>query len=290
MLSPDIVKRIREIEIHTRRLLSGQLVGDYSSARKGSGFEFDQIREYQVGDDVRFIDWKGTARTGNLLFKQYIEERNRTVVIAVDISSSNFFSSANSLKADVMAEIAAVLALVSDYGKDHASLVLFSDEVELVVPPNRGQKHVHYIMEKLFALRSEKKQTNISCVLKHLANMRIKNGIVFLISDFIDAEDFAKPLKIVAKKTDLIAIRCLDKNESGLPDVGFLTIDDIETGKKIVLDTRKKKGKNISDFLKNRISEQSTFFKKAGVDCFDITPGKPFIGDIVRFFRRRMMY
>jgi len=289
MLQSDIIKRIREIEIHTKRLLSGQLVGDYSSAKKGSGFEFDQIREYQMGDDVRFIDWKGTARTGKLLFKQYIEERNRTVVIAVDISSSAFFSSARSLKADVMAEIAAVLALVSDYGKDHASLILFSDEVELVVPPSRGRKHIHYIMEKLFSVKTEKKQTKISSALRHIADMRIKNGILFLISDFIDA-DFKKSLRIVSKKMDVVAVRCLDENENVFPNVGFLTVDDIETGERILLDTRKRKNKNISRFLESRLADQSVMFKKSGVDCLDVCPGRPFIGDIVRFFRRRMIY
>jgi len=289
MLNPEIIKRIREIEIHTKRLLSGQLVGDYSSAKKGSGFEFDQIREYQLGDDVRFIDWKGTARAGKLLFKQYIEERNRTVVIAVDISSSALFSSAKTLKSDVMAEIAAVLALVADYGKDHAALILFSDEVELVVPANRGRKHIHYIMEKLFTARTEKKQTNISSALKHVANMRIKNGMLFLISDFIDT-DFKRPLRIVAKKMDVVAIRCLDQNEQQFPNVGFLMVNDLETGKQVLLDTRKKNNRGISHFLTHRVTDQSTLFKKTGVDFLDIAPDKPFVGDVIRFFRRRMMY
>jgi len=289
MLSPDIIKRIREIEIHTRRLLSGQLVGDNSSAQKGSGFEFDQIRDYQFGDDVRFIDWKGTARSGKLLFKQYIEERNRTVVIAVDVSASSFFSSVQSVKADVIAQVAAVLALIADYGKDHASLVLFSDDVECVVPPNRGRKHIHYIMEKLFTHKTEKKGTNIPSVLKHIASMHIKNAIVFLISDFIDT-NFEKPLRIVAKKYDLVAIRCLDENEQSFPNVGFLTVTDMETGKEMLLDTRKKKKSGISDFLQDRVAQQENLFKKAGIDYLDVCPSKPFFGDIVRFFRRRMMY
>lgn len=287
MLSPEIIKKIRQIEIHTKRLLSGALIGDYNSARKGLGFEFDQIREYQMGDDVRFIDWNSTAKANKLLVKQYIEERNRTVVIAVDVSSSSFFSSVKLAKFDVMAQVAAVLALVADYGKDHASLVLFSDEVELVVPPKTGKKHIHQIMKCLFEHKSEKKKTNLAAVLKTLATMRSKDAIVFLISDFID-QDFECSLQVVAKKYDLVAIRCLDTNEQVFPNVGFLAIDDIETGQRLSLDTRRKS--KVGAFLRKRLLDQSTLFKKCGIDHLEIAPGKPFFGDIIRFFRRRMMY
>lgn len=289
MLSPEIIKKIRQIEIHTKRLLSGALVGDYNSACKGSGFEFDQIREYQLGDDVRFIDWNSTAKTNKLLVKQYIEERNRTVIIAVDISSSNLFSSVKLAKVDVMAQVAAVLALVADYGKDHASLILFSDDVELVIPPRTGRRHIHQIMKHLFEQRSGKKTTNISAALKSLAAMRSKDAIVFLISDFID-QNFALHLKLVAKKVDLVAIRCLDANEHNFPDVGFLTIDDVETGQRLSLDTRKRRKACMSAFLQQRLLDQSTLFRKCGIDYLDVAPEKPFIGDIIRFFRRRLMY
>jgi len=289
MLSPEVIKKIRHIEIQTRRLLSGMYVGDYSSARKGSGFEFDQIRDYQEGDDVRFIDWNSTARMGKLLVRQYIEERNRAVIIAVDVSSSSLFSSVESAKADVIAQVAAVLALVADYGKDHASLILFSDEVEVVIPPGRGSKHIHTIMKHLFSYQSKKKETDIYCVLKHLADMRSKNAVVFLISDFIDS-DFERPLRVVSKKYDLIAIRCLDANEQQFPSVGFITVDDIETGNRFVLDTRKRGSKRVSQFLKDRLSHQSTLFEKCGIDYLEVFPDKPFVGDIIRFFKRRMMY
>jgi len=289
MLSPEIIKKIRQIEIHTKRLLSGLLIGDYSSARKGSGFEFDQIREYQMGDDVRFIDWKSTARMGKLLFKQYIEERNRAVIVAVDVSSSSLFSSVKSTKSDVIAQVAAVLALVADYGKDHASLILFSDDVEVVVPPGTGRKHIHHIMEYLFSYQAKGRGTNISSALTCLAKMRTKNAVVFLISDFIDT-GFEKPLRVAAKKYDLVAIRCLDENEQQFPNVGFLEIDDMETGSCFLLDTRTSNNSRVSNFLKKRVTEQSTLFKKYGIDYLEVTTDKPFFGDIVRFFRRRMMY
>ena len=187
-----------------------------------------------------------------------------------------------------MARVAAVLALVADYGKDHASLVLFSDEVELVIPPSTGRKHVHCIMKHLFSYRPEKRKTDLSIVLKHLASVRSRDAVVFLISDFINS-GYERFLQVVAKQYDLVAIRCLDTNEQAFPDVGFLTVDDIETGRQCVLDTRGS-GSGISDFLKRRVADQSRLFKKCGIDYLEIAPGKPFVGDIVRFFRRRMMY
>ncbi len=288
MLSPEIIKKIRCIEIHTRRLLSGLLVGDHSSARKGSGFDFDQIREYQMGDDVRFIDWNSSAKLNKLVVKQYIEERNRTVIIVVDISSSHFFSSADSSKSDVIAHVAAVLSLVADYGKDHASLILFSDEVELIIPPGTGQKHIRHIMQKLFTHIPRKKGTNLSAALKCLATMKQKNAIVFLISDFID-QDFKRSLQVVSRQYDLVAIRCLDTHEETFPSVGFLTVHDIETGEQCMLDTRSDSS-SLSAFLKKRLSEQTTLFKQCGIYFFHVSPDKPFIGDIIRFFKRRMMY
>src|SRR5665647_3240289 len=146
MISSEILKKIKQIEIYTQRLLTGSLVGDSRSAIKGQGLEFDQLREYQMGDDVRFIDWSSSARMDKLLVKQYIEERNRTVLLAVDVSASTFFSSDQELKNESMAQIASVLALVADYGKDHVGLILFSDEIEEFVPPSAGRMHVRLIM------------------------------------------------------------------------------------------------------------------------------------------------
>ncbi len=285
MVNKDIAKKIKHIEIYTKRLLSGTLVGDSRSAVKGTGLEFDQIREYQMGDDVRFIDWNACARSGKLLVKQYFEERSRTIVLAVDVSSSSFFSSAHQLKSDVIAQLASVLALVADYGKDYVSLVTFSDEVEIFIPPNRGRNHVRTVMKALFEQKHKNKTTRISAVLKHLAKMKRKDSIVFLISDFID-QDFEKPLGVVAKMYDLVAIRCLDTNEQTFPAVGFVTIEDAETGEQQVVDAREA----LDSFLKKRLLEQNSLFRKYDVDHLDVSCQRPFIGDIIRFFSRRMRY
>jgi len=289
MLSEDVIKKIRQIEITTKRLLSGSFVGDYSSAKKGSGFEFDQIRDYQQGDDVRFIDWKSSARSNKLLVKQFIEERNRAVILAVDLSGSSFYSSDQKLKFDVLSEIAAVLALVANYGKDQAALLLFTDEVEVFIPPARGRRHIHKIMEKLFSHKPKNKRTNIDGVLDRLARLRRRDSIVFLMSDFIGTFD-EKKMHIVSKIYDLIAIRCLDKNEHNFPDVGFIDLQDVETGQKVLLQAAGKKGRKLNEFLGKRLGAQEAIFKKHGIDYLDVSPERSFIGDIIFFFRRRMMY
>lgn len=297
MLSLDVLKKIRLIEIETRRLLSGSFVGDYSSAKKGSGFEFDQIRDYQVGDDVRFIDWKSSARTGKLLVKQYIEERNRAVIIAVDVSASQFYGSLKKTKEDLAKEIAAVLALVADYGKDKASLILFTDEVEVFLPPQAGRKNIHKIMEKLFSYKPKSSKTDFACVLDLLLKLNRRDSIVILISDFI-ADIPEKKVAIVSKLYDLVAIRCLDKNEKEFPVSGFLNIEDLETGNNFCIDSRRIGAKKLNCLIHERDFGQESIFKKFGIDMLDLCIGKngkqysgqEHISDLILFFRRRMMY
>lgn len=289
MLSQDILNKIKHIEISTRRLLSGSMVGDSRSAVKGSGLEFDQIRDYNLGDDVRFIDWKATARSNKMLVKQYIEERDRTVFLAVDTSASSRFSSNEQLRSDLMAQIASVLALVADYGKDQVGLVLFSDKVEATIPIKRGRSHARAIMEKLFTYKASKTKTDINCALSAIAEHKRKDMMAFLISDFI-AEGFEKNLGIVSTMHDVVAIRCLDSNEQLLPNVGFLTIEDSETGEKSIIDARASTLHGINNYLKERREHQDGIFARCAVDCINVSCGKPFIGDLIRFFRRRMRY
>ena len=288
MVSKDIRKRIRQIEIHTKRLLSGSLVGQNSSAVKGSGFEFDQIREYQQGDDVRFIDWKSSARMDKLMLRQYIEERSRCITLAVDISVSSFFGSSEKTKHQVMCEIAGALALAGDHAKDRVSLLLFSDVVELFIPPNMGQKHIRYLLEQLFSYTPRHKKTSVTAALEHIAKLNVKDAVVFLISDFI-GPSFDKALGIVAKKYDTIAIRCLDKNELTMPRVGFLSLVDDETGVKATIDTRSRISP-INKYCNERLFKQNKIFSTSGVDLLDIKSTQPYVQDMVRFFKRRMLY
>ena len=206
MIDKENLRKIRHIEIATRRLLSGSLVGDTRSRLKGTGFEFDQIREYQQGDDVRFIDWRASARMNKFLIKEYVEERNRTVVLAVDCSASQRFASGNKLKSEVISQVASVLALVANYGSDNVSLVLFSDKIECFIPAGRGRNHTRAIMEVIFGFQPTGKETAISCALEHVAKQNRKDGILFLISDFIDDHSFDKSLSIVSRMYDTVAI------------------------------------------------------------------------------------
>lgn len=288
-ISEEIARKIRQVEIYTRRLLIGSMVGDTRSAIKGTGYEFDQIREYLVGDDIRFIDWNASARMNTLLIKQYVEERSRTVFLAVDVSKSEFFGSTHTTKRDVAAQLASALALVASHGSDRVGLILFSDEVEYVLPPGQGTHHVHALMEAVFSYEPKKDRTQISAALAHLARLKVRDGIVFLISDFIDS-DFSTYLPVVARKYDCIAVRCLDERETSLPPVGFLAIEDIETGQEVVIDARSGGARVISDYLGHRVAEQNKLFRKYGIDVLEVAENRPFIADLVRFFRRRMRY
>lgn len=294
-ISDDILKKIRHIELYTKRLLSGSLIGDTRSAVKGSGFEFDQIREYQPGDDVRFIDWRASARMNKILIKQYIEERSRTILLAVDVSASSYFGLSGLLRHDIAAQVASVLALVTEYSKDQVGLILFSDEVEHYIPPSRGKHHVHAIMEQVFAYKPKHTRTNIKSALERIAKLKRKDTMAFVISDFID-EGFDKELAIVSKMFDVIAIRCLEETEKELPHVGFITVEDIETGDRYMLDTRKRgiswwgTNSSVNNFLKARLEEQNNLFRKYGVDVIDIKSNRPFVEELIRFFGQRMRY
>lgn len=284
-LTQEVLNKIKQIEIQTRRLLSGTQVGDYSSAQKGSGLEFDQLREYQLGDDVRFIDWNASARTNKILVKQYIEERNRTIILLVDQSASTFYGSEISLKSDVIAQIASVLALVADYGKDHVGAILFSNEVRQVIPPRSGRKHVHNLMES-FLSQEPAGKTSLKIALERLIALQKKDAIVFILSDFFDTS-YENLLKIAAKKFDVIAIRCLDKLETHFNVAAFLTIEDPETYEQVTIKTGTQP---LHNFLQQEKEAVDAILRTCGVELIDIQTNRPFIPDIIRFFKRRMMY
>lgn len=291
MISPETLRHIKQVEIHTRRLLNGALVGDSRSALKGSGFEFDQIREYQPGDDIRFIDWKSSARTNKLLVKQYIEERSRCIIIALDASTSGLGTSGARTKYHVMAEVAAVLSLVADHGKDSVGLLLFTDTIECFIPPRKGRNHVTHIMQRVFEFQPQGKATCFGAALKKLISLRKKDTLFIMISDFIEIFHDSEQKKLVAAlsaKQEFLAIRCLDPQENTLPAIGFLITEDFESGEHVIVDTRKHN--TLNAFLSYRAQEQITQFKRHNISYLDISTTRPFIGDIIRFFRQRMAY
>ena len=287
IIPQEIIKKIKHIEICTRRLLRGASFGDYTVVQKGFGLEFDQIREYQPGDDVRFIDWKSTARTNKVLLKQYYQERNRIIWLLVDVSLSIQFTSGFVSKHDIIAQITSVLSIVADTRKDLVGLILFSHDIEYCLSPKRGRSHIHEIMKQVFAFEPQHRQTNIQNVLKYLIQKRSKEAIIFLISDFID-DGYEKALPFLTQWYEVIAIRCLDDNERNFPIVGCLYVEDIETGEFLELDVRDQQ--KLSSIIARHIDYQNTIFKKYRIDYTDVSPLQPFIGDLIHFFQKRMMY
>ncbi len=289
MISNEIKKKIHFLQLKTKKMLSGSLVGDYSTAQKGSGFEFDQIRAYEQGDDVRFIDWKSSARSMNLLVKQYLEERNRTILIAFDISSSTLFSSGNAaLKYEWMAQIAAVIALIADYGKDKTSLVFFSDKIEDVIELGCGPVHVQRLMHRLFSCEvMNNKKTDLAVVFDYIAQSSKQRAVLFIVSDFIDLHNYERALRMATQRNEIIAIRCLDSTECAMPNVGILAMEDIETGERITIDTG---SKYWQPWHQTRLRAQEQLLKKYNIDLLQISPQQDFFPAVVNFFKQRMMY
>ena len=282
---------MRHVQIQTRRLLNGMLVGDSRSAVKGPGLELDQIREYRAGDDIRFIDWNASARYNDLLVKECFEERSRSVFLCVDISHSVDFGSSERSKREMIAEIAGTVALMAEYGRDRVGLTLFAGDIELVLPARRGFAHVHRIMEELLSHQAKTPGTSIGSALEWLARVRSPGAVAFLISDFIGRDqEMERYLPVVSRRHDLVAVRVLDGRERSMPVAGFVTMEDNETGEQVLIDTRMKKNYGVESFLAGRTAEQDSLLKRRGIDVIDIMPGKPFAADLVRFFRRRMRY
>ncbi|MDR3646369.1 MAG: DUF58 domain-containing protein [Candidatus Babeliales bacterium] len=286
MISPELQKKIQLIQIKTKRKLNALLVGSSSSIIKGSGYDFDQIREYVPGDDIRFVDFKSSAKMGKLFVRQYLEERNRTIIILVDVSASSFFSSTKMLKHEVVSEIASVIAMAANHCKDRVGVALFTDRIIKFIPPSKGNAHINNIMEELFIFNNEQGQTSIDFALKDWMKKVKKKSIVFLISDFIDSNSFEKALGIVANYSDLIAIKYNDKIEGNLPQVGLINFQDIETGENFSLNI----SKNINLEINNYFMNQEKILKKHKVSFLNINNHEDYISQIIKFFNKRLMY
>jgi uncharacterized protein (DUF58 family) len=290
MIDQETRSRIKKLEIHTKRIMHNALAGDYLSAFKGSGLEFHQIRDYQAGDDVRSIDWNSSAKMNKIMVKQFIEERDRTVIVAIDISGSNAYSSGRTLRAETIANIAGTLAFVASHNKDKVGVLFFSDVVEHWIAPSKGNVHFGRVIERIFTTKLSSRKTSLAAALKFLIQLKKKNAVVFLLSDFIDqSDDYQRLLKIVGCQYDLIALRILDHCEMQLPDCGLIEVVDSETGICATLDTRggKKADHPLNYFLRERIYQQRKMFEKYRIDLLDLTVDTPFINPLIKFFHQR---
>lgn len=289
MIAVEIAQKVKELEIHTRRMLSGSLIGSSKTGQKGFGFEFDQLRSYQYGDDVRLIDWKSSARNfNNLLVRQYFEERNRTIMICVDVSASTMFGSSDFLKYEIMQQVAGILTLAGQWSQDRVGLILFSDRIEKMIPAAKGQKHVHGLLTDLFSHKPLGQGTNFDILCEHVAQIVAKRAMVLVISDFMGA-DFSKSVKKIAHDKDVIAINVSDAQEKKLSDVGLVWMKDPETGAVELINAAGRSARQVSHVLSNRLLQQNLSFQASRVDSLLIQDSKTLMHDLLIFFQKRMM-
>lgn len=287
MISKELLKKIQQIQIHTRRLVNEAFVGEYHSVFKGRGMEFDEVREYQPGDEIRTIDWNVTARMGHPFIKRYVEERELTVMLLVDVSASGNFGSIKHLKNEVATEICAILAFSAIKNNDKVGMIMFTDKIEKFIPPKKGPKHVLRVIRELLCSQPTGKGTNISVALEYLNKITHRRTISFVVSDFI-ANDYAHALRIANKRHDMIAITIVDPREQELPNVGFVELRDAESGEILLLDTADSLARKEFGALNNRRrQEQSRLFRSMGVDEILINTNRHYVEPIVRFFRIR---
>lgn len=289
METSELLQKVRRIEIKTRGLSRNIFAGEYHSAFKGRGMTFAEVREYQYGDDVRSIDWNVTARFQHPYVKIFEEEREMTVMLLIDVSASHDFGSGNLYKRDVMTELAATLAFSAIQNNDKIGVIFFSDKIEKFIPPQKGRKHILYIIRELIDFKPESNKTDIALALKYFTNIIKKRCTAFLISDLLDSKSFEDELVIANRKHDLIALRVYDKRETELPPVGLMKVKDAETGERLWIDTDDRRWrmlyKNLWD--ENRLKLQHLLMK-AGVDTISIDVSEDdYIKALIGLFKQR---
>ena len=291
--SNDILRQVRKIEIKTRGLSNEIFAGRYQSAFRGRGMAFSEVREYGVGDDVRDIDWNVTARTGSPHIKTYEEERELTMLLAVDVSGSRMFGTTDKLKKSMITEIAAVLAFSAAENNDKVGCLFFSDRVEKFIPPKKGRSHVLMIIRELIEFTPRHNTTSIAEPLRYITNIQKKRSTVFLLSDFIETADggahgFEDTLKIAARKHDIVGIRIYDRREAELPDVGIVELKDAESGSKVWVDTssRKIRQQYRENWLHSNAEIEKTL-NRSKVDNVLVATGEDYVKSLIKLFKKR---
>jgi uncharacterized protein (DUF58 family) len=290
MIPKEILEKILRIDITTNRLVTDVFAGAYHSVFKGRGMEFDEVREYQPGDDIRSIDWNVTARTGTPHVKKYIEERELTVMVLVDASASVHFASTNQLKSQLAAEIAAVVSFAAIRNNDKVGLLMFTDAPELFIPPKKGKSHVLRVIREILYFKPKGKSTDLPSVLEYLAKVVRRRSTVFIISDFLgpDPEALRRSMRIADQHHDLIAITLTDPREIDLPDCGLLELVDAESSERTVVDTSSERLRKVYRARAlNRIKERHRSFDTIGIDHIDISTDVPYTKALVGFFAQR---
>ncbi|MDE3126324.1 MAG: DUF58 domain-containing protein [Bacteroidota bacterium] len=287
MESAELLKKVRELEIKSKRLTNRLFTGEYHSAFKGRGMVFKEVKEYHSGDDIRFIDWNVSARMNDTFTKVFEEERELEVFILVDASASNLMGTQHQFKKDLITEIAAVLAFSALNNNDKAGLLFFTDRVEKFIPSKKGRQHALYMVRELVSLQPMHKQTNIVKALQYLNNITRHKSIVFLLSDFAD-EGYEEALRVAAKKHDVIGIQVYDQLDVQIPNMGLVVVEDPETGEQLWLDTSSKKIRQqyAAQFAKIQ-QDAKKVFRTAGADLLQIATGQDYVKSLQQFFIQR---
>ncbi|MFZ5569883.1 MAG: DUF58 domain-containing protein [Thermodesulfobacteriota bacterium] len=287
MLSMEIIRKIKSIHIKSSRLVNTMMAGQYKSVFRGSGIEFEEVREYSPGDDVKSIDWKVSARMGRPFVKLYREERELVLMLMVDMSASTFFGTTLHTKKEIAAEVAGILAFNAIRNNDRVGAILFTDQVERYIPPKKGAAHIWRVIKEIFTFEPGRKRTDINSAVRYLGHVCRKKTVSFLISDFL-CVDFLHGMKIAANKHDLIAVMLSDPGDFTLPSAGLVTVEDFETGKTVLLDAS---GRNTRQLFEQRqrtryraLLEQ---LKSADIDCVEISTDAAVSEALVKFFRYR---
>lgn len=287
MLTKELLKQVRQIEIRTKGLVNQVFSGEYHSVFKGMGMEFSEVREYQFGDDIRNIDWNVTARYGRPFIKVFEEERELTVMLMVDLSGSLMFGSVSKTKQRVAVEVTAILAFSALKNNDKVGLILFTDKIEKFVPPRKGNKHVLRIIRDLLSFNPEGNATDIKGALEYMNGTIKKRSIVFLLSDFMD-QGYSKILKVVGKKHDLIGIVLDDRRENELPAIGLVKLTDAETGQERWIDTSSNRVRKMMRKTRGEaVNKRNALFLSSRIDRIQIGTDKDYIKPLVQFFRLR---
>lgn len=289
-LTAELMARIRQIEIRTRRLVADQFAGDYHSVFKGSGMEFDEVRPYQPGDEVRTIDWNVTARMGQPFVKRYTEAREATVMLVVDASASGDFGTVSRMKRELAAELAAVLAFAATSNHDRVGLIVFTDRIELHIPPRRGRRHILRIVREMLAFEPQGSGTDIVHALDHLNRIYEKRAIVFLVSDFqCSPETLRKALFRTSSRHDTIAVDLHDPMERSMPGVGLLALQDAESGRTVWVDTASSQfRKSFAQRTESHEVAKTTVLRRAGVDRIVLDTEMDYVLPLERFFKQRV--
>ncbi len=289
MLTSELMSKIRRIEIRTRRLVNDSFAGDYHSVFKGRGMAFDEVRPYSPGDEIRTIDWNVTARTGEAYVKQFTEERELTVMLVVDMSGSGDFGSVNRFKRELAAELTAVLAFAATTNNDKVGLLIFTDQVELYIPPRKGRRHVLRLIRELLAFQPQNRGTDIKLALDTVNQMLQRRGIIFLVSDFLDdPARYRQALSMTNRRHDIIAVDLSDPLESDIANVGLLTLEDAETGALIWVDTSDKRWQAAFKQRSQQLAaEKHQAFIRASVDRIAVGTDQDYINPLTGFFQQR---